>query len=58
MVLVLFGVASIVHFAYLAFLRSRGQGGNTKGLQISLLARRKPSQWHGHHEGIGRRTME
>lgn len=46
MVLVLFAVASIVHFAYLAYLRSRGQGGNTKGLQISLLARRKQSQWH------------
>ena len=37
MVLVLFALASCVHFVFLGWQRSRGQGG--KGLQISLLAR-------------------
>ena len=39
MVLLLFGVASIVHFAYLAWQRSRGGGHPGKGFQISLLLR-------------------
>ena len=38
MVLLLFAVASCVHFLFLAWKRSKGEGG--KGLQISLLARR------------------
>lgn len=37
MVLLLFAVASCVHFLFLAWKRSKGEGG--KGLQISLLAR-------------------
>ena len=38
MVLLLFAVASIVHFGYLAWQRSRGSGPQ-KGMQISLLLR-------------------
>ena len=39
MVLVLFAVASIVHFAYLAWQKSKGGAHANKGFQISLLAR-------------------
>ena len=48
MVLVLFAVASIVHFAYLAWQRSRGGAGAAKGLQISLLAR---TAWGSEKDG-------
>lgn len=45
MVLVFFAIASIVHFVYLAWQRSRGGGGANKGLQISLLARSCREGW-------------